>query len=81
MSHTSADMLNSIGTPQIIDIAIAGAVILLGAAGFWRGIVKELFISASLLFAWVVSLEWAAAGAVGWGTKPRRCRHRKRNTS
>jgi uncharacterized membrane protein required for colicin V production len=63
MSHTSADMLDSIGTPQIIDIAIAGAIVLLGAAGFWRGVVKELFISASLLFAWVVSLEWAAR----WG--------------
>jgi hypothetical protein len=56
-------MLNSIGTSEIIDIAIVGAVILLGAAGFWRGIVKELFISASLLLGWVVSLEWAAR----WG--------------
>jgi uncharacterized membrane protein required for colicin V production len=64
MAHTSADMLESIGTPQIIDISIAGAIVLLAAAGFWRGIVKELFISASLLFAWVFSLEWAAR----WGS-------------
>jgi hypothetical protein len=52
-------MFDSIGTSQIIDIAIAGAVILLGAAGFWRGVVKEVFISASLLLAYIVTLEWA----------------------
>ena len=56
-------MLSSVGTSEIIDIAIVGAVLLLGAAGFWRGIVKELFISASILLAYVVTLEWAAR----WG--------------
>ena len=56
-------MLDSIGTPEIIDIAIVGAVVLLAAAGFWRGVVKELFISASLLLAYTVTLEWAAR----WG--------------
>src|SRR4029079_11623855 len=63
MSHTSADMLDSIGTPQIIDIAIAGALVLLGAAGFWPRVGKQLVIFAPLRFAWVVSLEWAAR----WG--------------
>jgi hypothetical protein len=52
-------MVSSIGTPQIIDIAIVGAIVLFGAAGFWRGLIKELFISASLLLGYVVTLEWA----------------------
>lgn len=56
-------MLNSMNTSQFIDIAIAGAVILLAVAGFWRGVVKELFISASLLLAYILTLEWAA----DWG--------------
>ena len=56
-------MLDSIGTPEIIDIAIAGAVLLFALAGFWRGLVKELFISATLLLGYLVTLEWAAR----WG--------------
>jgi uncharacterized membrane protein required for colicin V production len=56
-------MISSIGTPQIIDIAIVGAVVLFAAAGFWRGLSKELFISASLLLGYVVTLEWASR----WG--------------
>jgi hypothetical protein len=64
MAHTSGDMIDSIGTPEIVDIAITGAVLLLAAAGFWRGVAKELFISASLLLGYVLTLEWAAR----WGT-------------
>jgi uncharacterized membrane protein required for colicin V production len=65
MTHTTADMMSSIGTPQIIDIAIIGAVVLFGAAGFWRGLNKELYITASLLLGYDVTLEWAARWG-GW---------------
>jgi hypothetical protein len=58
-------MFDAIGTPEIIDIAIVGVTLLLGAAGFWRGVAKEVFISASLLLAYLVSLEWAARWG-GW---------------
>lgn len=57
-------MLDSIGAPQIVDIAIGGAVLFLAAAGFWRGLLRELFISASLLLAYLVTLSWAAR----WGS-------------
>jgi hypothetical protein len=56
-------MLDSIGTPEIIDLAILGATLLLAAAGFWRGVAKEVFISASLLLSYLITLEWAAR----WG--------------
>lgn len=56
-------MLDSIGTPEVIDIAIVGAVLLFALAGFWRGLVKEMFISATLLLGYLVTLEWAAR----WG--------------
>lgn len=63
MAHTCLVMLDSIGTPEIVDIAIVCAVLLMAAAGFWRGVAKELFISASLLLGYVLTLEWAAR----WG--------------
>ncbi len=57
-------MMEQIGTPEIIDLAVITVCVLMGIAGFWRGVVKESLISAALLFGLVVGLEWGNR----WGT-------------
>ena len=69
MAHTRRIMFSSIGNPEIIDIAIVGATILMAAAGFWRGVVKEVFVSTSLLLASMVgAFSGVTVGASGSAT-------------
>jgi uncharacterized membrane protein required for colicin V production len=51
-------MLDSIGKPEIVDGAVVLATILLGLAGFWRGIIKESLITGSLTIGNLVAISW-----------------------
>lgn len=57
--------MDSLSTRHIIDLAIVGAALLLGVAGFWRGVAKEVFISAGALLGYSLALEWSARWG-GW---------------
>jgi uncharacterized membrane protein required for colicin V production len=51
-------MFDRIGTPEIIDIATVVVVAVIGAFGFWRGIVKEFLITAGILIGAFVAFTW-----------------------
>jgi uncharacterized membrane protein required for colicin V production len=58
LAHTTKTM-DQLGTPHIIDFAILGAALLYGVAGFWRGVAREVFISASLLLGNALAVQWS----------------------
>lgn len=51
-------MPDQIGTPEIIDIVTVAAVVIIGAFGFWRGVVKELLITSGLLVGTLLGTFW-----------------------
>ena len=55
--------MDQISTANVIDVAIVGTALLLGIAGFWRGVAKEIYISGSILLGYVLAVQWA----VRWG--------------
>ena len=57
--------MESLDTRHIIDIAILGAALLLGVAGFWRGIAKEVFFSAGALLGYSLTIQWSERWG-GW---------------
>src|SRR3954463_8032137 len=57
-------MFDSIGKPEIVDGVVVLIAILRGLAGFWRGIIKESLITASVLLGNLLALAWADR----WGT-------------
>jgi uncharacterized membrane protein required for colicin V production len=52
--------MDRIGTPELIDICIVAAILVLALVGSWRGAVKEVFVSASLLLGVLVGDYWTA---------------------
>ena len=56
--------MESLDTKHIIDIAILSATLLLGIAGFWRGIAKEVFLSAGALIGYSLAIQWSGR----WGS-------------
>jgi uncharacterized membrane protein required for colicin V production len=50
--------MDQTSTANIIDIAIISAALLLGIAGFWRGVAKEVFISSALLLGISLAQQW-----------------------
>lgn len=52
--------MDRLGTPEIIDLLLVGGILILGALGAWRGVVKETFISGALLLGLVVSQQWTS---------------------
>jgi hypothetical protein len=51
--------MDQIGTANIIDMAILCAALLLGIAGFWRGVAKEVFISCAVLLGYSLAVGWS----------------------
>src|SRR4051794_32452228 len=56
-------MLDRIGTPEIIDIVTVAVIVLLGAFGFWRGILKEVLITGGMVVGALLSSFWEIRGA------------------